>query len=222
MSPSSSCPRRKPISRVRKHIAVLKQAMSQKHAGWLSKDWNSKSNWQRSAVEDAGQSSQDKRESSKPRAKWKEISHTVEELGTLVKEKKSTWIKGCVRKEKPKYASSEGIAENANVEDGDKSRLRKALKQLRKDREEESTARELLEEMEQNVNEAQERASVRIGAEFVQGARGNSCTHGNEKIWQMMQSNNTKSDNLESDLTDILETASAGAERNGESDQSFG
>ena len=72
------------------------------------------------------------------------------------------------------------MAENANVEDGDKSRLRKALKQLRKDSEEASAARELLEEMQQNVNEAQERASVRIGAEFVQGAR--SCTHGNKNL----------------------------------------
>ena len=77
------------------NIAVLKRAMSQKHVGWSSKDWNSKSNWQRSAVEDAGQSSQDKRKNSKPRAKWKEISRTLEELGTLVKDKTSTWIKSC-------------------------------------------------------------------------------------------------------------------------------
>ena len=39
-----------------------------KSAGWSSKDWNSKTNWQRSAVEDAGQSSQDKWKSSKLRA----------------------------------------------------------------------------------------------------------------------------------------------------------
>ena len=63
------------------NIAVLKRPMSQRHAGWSSKDWNSKSNRQRSAVEDAGQSSQDKCKSSKPRAKWKEISHNVKELG---------------------------------------------------------------------------------------------------------------------------------------------
>ena len=33
----------------------------------------------------------------------------------------------------------------------------------------------------------------------------------------MMRSNHTKSDNLESDSTEILETASCGVERNGES-----
>ena len=36
---------------------------------------------------------------------------------------------------------------------------RRALKQLRKDREKERAARELLEEMQQNVDQAQERAS---------------------------------------------------------------
>ena len=48
---------------------------------------------QSSAVEDAGQSSQDKCKSSKHRAKWKETFHNVEELGMLVKEKKNTWSK---------------------------------------------------------------------------------------------------------------------------------
>ena len=68
------------------NIAVLKRAMTQRHAGWSSKDWSSESNWQRSAIEDAGQSSKDQRKNSKSRAKWKDISHHVEELGTLVKE----------------------------------------------------------------------------------------------------------------------------------------
>ena len=69
----------------------------------------------------------------------------------LVKEKKSTWIK-----ETEVFAMSEGMAEDAKVDDGASSRLRRALKQLRKDREEERAARELLEEMQQNVDEAQE------------------------------------------------------------------
>ena len=41
------------------NIVVLKRAMSQRHDGWSSKGWKSKSHWQRSAVEDAGQSSKD-------------------------------------------------------------------------------------------------------------------------------------------------------------------
>ena len=56
------------------------------------------------------------------------------------------------------FAISEGMAEDARVDDGARSRLRRALKQLRKDMEEERATRELLEEIQQNVDEAQERA----------------------------------------------------------------
>ena len=38
---------------MRENIAVLKRFMTQRHAGWSSKDCSSKSNWQRSAIEDA-------------------------------------------------------------------------------------------------------------------------------------------------------------------------
>ena len=77
----------------------------------------------------------------KPRAKWKEISHDVEELDMLVKEKKSTWVKSCKENSRTKteiYAR-EGMAEDAKV-------VKRALEQLRKDKEEERAARELLEE----------------------------------------------------------------------------
>ena len=52
-----------------------------KSAEWSSRDWYSKANWQRSAIEYGGQSSQDKWKNPKPRVKWKDISHDVEELG---------------------------------------------------------------------------------------------------------------------------------------------
>ena len=218
ISPSSPPSNRKPISKVRHTLQYSNDRCPKKHAGWSSKDWNSKSNWQRSAVEDAGQSSQDKWKRSKPRAKWKEISHNVEELGVLLKEKKTHGSK-VARKvrncETEIFAISEGMAEDAKVDDGDRSRLMRALKELRKDREEERAARELLEEMQQNLDEAQERASVserslcRELEEYMYswdpelGRPHNLST----KIWQMMQSNNTKSDNLESDfaVADILE-----------------
>ena len=80
------------------------------------------------------------------------MSHNVEELGMLAKEKKSTWIKSCKessKRETEKNAISEGLAEDAKVDDGARSRLRRALKQLRKDKK--RAARELLEEMQQNV-----------------------------------------------------------------------
>ena len=59
-------------------------------AGWSSKGWSSKSNWQRSAMEDARQSSKDQWKNSKSRGKWKDMSHNVKELGTLVEKKKNT------------------------------------------------------------------------------------------------------------------------------------
>ena len=133
-----------------------------------------------------------------------------------VKEKKSTWIKSSKvisKRETEIYAISDGMAEDAKVDDSDRSRLRRALKQLRKDREEERAARKFLEEMQQNVDEAQEPASesewtlCRELEEYMYswdreiGRPHNLRT----KIWQMMQSNSTKSDNLESDYTHILE-----------------
>ena len=51
---------------------------------------------------------------------------------------------------------SEGTAEDAK-DDGVRTRLRRALKQLCKDREEEKAAKELQEETQRNVEEAQER-----------------------------------------------------------------
>ena len=89
----------------RKQVSKVRKKHCRTHAGGSSKDWSRKSNWQRSAVEDAGQSSQDMWKSSKPRAKWKDIFHNMEELGTLVKEKKTQGLKFArkVRKEKPRY-----------------------------------------------------------------------------------------------------------------------
>ena len=49
------------------------------------------------------------------------------------------------------------MADDAKIEDGDNGRLRKTLKLFRKERGEESAARELLDEMQQNVDEAHAR-----------------------------------------------------------------
>ena len=136
--------------------------MSKKSAGWSAKDWNSKAKWQRSAVEDAGQSSQDKWKSAKPRAKWKDISHDVEEVEMLVKEQKSIWIKSCkessksetevyTRKQKvwPKTRKLMTVQRQGRGKSGTRTLGRNAAKRGR------GTG-----------------ASVGIGGEFVQGARG--------------------------------------------------
>ena len=115
-----------------KNLSVLKRAMSKKSAGWSSRDWNSKGNWQRSAVEDGEQNSQDKWKSSKLRVKWKEISSYVEQLGILLKSKNSTRNKSCKESSKKAeaHAISEGMTQDAKVYDG--VRLRRALKQLQR------------------------------------------------------------------------------------------
>ena len=88
-----SSPRRKSVSKVREHSAVIKRATAQWHAWWSSKDRGSKSNWQRSVIEDARQSSKDPWISAKSQGKRKDVPHNVEELGTRVKEKKNTLAK---------------------------------------------------------------------------------------------------------------------------------
>ena len=105
------------------------------------------------------------------------------------------------------------MADDAKVEDGDKGRLRKTLKQLRKERDEENEVRALLEEMQQNLDEAHARASEterRLCQELEDymcswdrevGRPNNLIAH----IQQMMQSNDTKSENLGKDFTEILE-----------------
>ena len=71
------------------------------------------------------------------------------------------------------------MAEDAKVEDDDKSRLRKALKQLRKDREEERAAQELLGRNAAKHRERGPRASESEGI----CARSSriSCSHGKTK-----------------------------------------
>ena len=156
--------------------------MTQRHAGWSSKDWSSKSNWQGSAIEDAGQSSQDKWKSSKPRAKWKDISRNVRNWVCPWK-KKSTWIKSCKESSKREteiYAISEGMAEDVKVDDGDKSRLSGALKQLRKD----SERKERQENSWKKCSKTwTRRRSERVNRSRVcAGSSTNTCTHVNEKL----------------------------------------
>ena len=120
------------------------------------------------------------------------------------------------------------MAEGAKVDDGVRSRPRKAFKRLRKDREEEKAARELQEEMQRNVEEAQERVLeskenlFRELKEYMYSRQNERrrAPHLGTKIWQMIQSNNTKCGSLENDFTG--EHTFAGMERNHEFDQSLG
>ena len=97
------------------------------------------------------------------------------------------------------------MAEHSKVDDGLRTRLRKALEQLRKAREEERAAKEHQEEMQENVERAQERV-LESEENLCKELDEYMCSweqdcgrpnHLSSKIWHMMQSNNMKSENLE-------------------------
>ena len=72
----------------------------------------------------------------------------------FVKERKALGSKVArkAQKERPKsMLTSEGMAEDAKVDDGIRTRIKKGLKQLRKAREEEKAAKELQEEVQEKV-----------------------------------------------------------------------
>ena len=117
------------------------------------------------------------------------------------------------------FKMSECVADDSKVEDCDKGRPRKTLKQLRKETGEEHEARALLEAMQQNVNEAYARASEteqRLCRELVEHVCSWDRECGrpqniSDKMRQMMQSINTKSENLDKDFAETLvETQQSG------------
>ena len=95
MSPSSSPSRRKPMSRVRKNIAVLKRAMSKRIPVGRQKTGTRKTIGSAPPLEMQDRVRKTRRNVQNLMQKCKDISHNVEELGMLVKEKRITWIKSC-------------------------------------------------------------------------------------------------------------------------------
>ena len=91
--------------------------------------------------------------------------------------------------------------------------MKKGLKQLRKAREEERAAKELQEEMLENVEKAQERVlqlAENLWKELDEYMYSweqefGRPNHLSTKIWQLIRSNHTKSENLENDFTEILD-----------------
>ena len=163
ISPSSSSPRGKPVSKVRKYCGV--EACYDTKACRVvieGLEIQIQDLLQSSAVEDARQSSHDKWRSSKPGGEWREISLEIDALGSAVKEKKHTLKKSCkesVRRESGQSKMLESAANDAKIEDNARNRIRKTLKQLGKEEAEVSEARALLEDMQQTVDEAEARAS---------------------------------------------------------------
>ena len=85
------------------------------------------------------------------RAKWKEVSSVVEELGSLLKDKKSTrQKKSCkerVRRKQQVLVVAEELANRRKIDDSTRSIIIRGFTHLNKIREEEEVAKELLEEV---------------------------------------------------------------------------
>ena len=71
--------------------------MTEKRERLQNKEWygKAKSRWQQPAGEEGGQSSHEKRTSTKPQGKCRVISAEIDAVETTVKEKTNTWNKSC-------------------------------------------------------------------------------------------------------------------------------
>ena len=113
-----------------KTSAILKKAKTDRHARWSKKDWyfkKTKPHWWPSAGEEVGQTSHDKRKSSKPHGKWQEISVEMDTLGSTLKEETNTWTKSCkesAKRESELYKMVELAAIDQRQEDKERGMLK--------------------------------------------------------------------------------------------------
>ena len=91
------------------------------------------------------------------RGKWREIS-AEDAVGTTAKEKTNTWNKSCkesAKRETELCKMVEVAVMDEKQEERERGMIRDLLGEFRKRREEEDEARNLIEEMQHNLDEAQ-------------------------------------------------------------------
>ena len=133
---------------------------------------------------------------------------------TTVKEKTHTWNKSCkesVKRESELNKMVEAAAIDERQEQKKRSMIRDLLEQLHMRREEEDEARGLIEEMQRNLAEAQSR-SYEVERKLDRALWESIGVFEKEigrpqlimtKMWQMMQSRDTKNLNLDKDFEEI-------------------
>ena len=134
--------------------------MTDKRERWQSKEWYRKteSRWQQPAGSEGGQSSHDTWDISRPEGEWREISAEMDAVGTSVKEKSNTWNKGCkenTKRETELFKMVEVAVTDEKQEERERVMIRDLRVELRKRREEEDEARNLIGEMQRNFDDAQ-------------------------------------------------------------------
>ena len=158
-------------------------------------------------MDDNAQSSQDQWKNSTNKNEWKEVSREFHELASTRKEKSHTWNKSCKesgKREGDVLKLAELAARDEKQEDEEKRDIRKLLKQLRKDRKDEDEAEALLKEMQIYIEEAQARSAateLQVCGQFDEYRRTWDEVRERpnfimDKMWQMLQSNDTKTLNL--------------------------
>ena len=182
--------------------------MTEKRQRWQSTEWYEKTKpGGNNRPEVKGESSHDTWDISRPKGKWRENS--AEAFGTAVKEKSNTWNKSC-RESTKREADLCKMVEIAVTDDTrERGIFRDLLGELRKRRQEEDDARNLIEEMQRNVDEARnksyelEQKLNRIPWEYIEAfdkERERSRLMMTKHSGKMMQSRETKILSLEKDL----------------------
>ena len=159
-------------------------------------------------MSDGGQRSQDQRKRPTSRGRWKEVSNVVGDLGSLLKDTKSTWQKSCkesMKKEQEVLVFADELKAQGNVDENTRAMTIRVLKRIRKIREEkeEEAAKELLEYILDRKKE-QEDEMWKAAAEYIglwDTEKRRTCSS-STNIWQLAQSSATKAENLENDFTE--------------------
>ena len=145
----------------------------------------------------------------------KEVSAEMDAVGTVMKEKLNTWKKSCkesTKREARLFKMVDVAVTDERQEEREREMIRDLLVELRKRKDEEDEARNLIEETQRNLDAAQNKSNEveqklnRILLEYIEAfdkERGRARLT-MTKHWQMMQSRDTKNLNLEKDLDKIL------------------
>ena len=214
--------RRGRLWKVKKTTAVLKRAMTEKRERWQGKEWygGTKSRWQQPAAGgEGGQSSHDTWDISRPKGKGREISAEMDAVATAVKEKSTFWnqksCKESTKREAELFKMVEVAVTDEKQEERERGMIRDLLVELRKSpkgRDEEDERKNLIEEMQRNLHDAQNK-SYEVEQKLNRTLWEYIDAFDNErgrprlimtKLWQMMQSREAKNLNLDKDLDEIL------------------
>ena len=139
-------------------------------------------------------------------------SRTLEELRMLAKDKKGTWAKSwkeSSKRESDVIVLAEDVAAMEKDDEHTRAIIRRSLRQLRKIREEEEEEEEPAKELLEAVQDRKQQLEDELWKEvddyiFSWEPEKKRSRTLNAKIWQLVQSSNTKSENLEHAFNEIV------------------